>query len=146
MSNDQDRSPTATGGTDHSERNDKALLDQTVRSEIDLTLEREKALQDLDAQWKKERDALAHKPTHELSFDIGGVSTRSIQNEYTQRREQHNQRRDAIERDFANNREILRNDGNTISDEFDKSRLTQSDNSDELTHRFNNDQDRGRSR
>lgn len=93
-------------------------LQDTAQVQIELRDEFEQDLSHLDQQWQQERDAIAYSPQHDLSPSLGGNSARSLQAEYTERRVQHDLRQSAVEREYNENRQAVRDHGITPTREF----------------------------
>ena len=93
-------------------------VQETAQVQIELRDEFEQDLSHLDQQWQQERDAMAYSPQHDLSLGINGNSARSLQAEYTERRVQHDLRQSAVEREYSENRQAVRNHGITLAHEF----------------------------
>ena len=94
-----------------------ADFETTTTVQVELEIERYDVLDAHDARWNRERDRITAKPEDAPSFDLGGDG-RSIQREYTERRSQWEDHRDAINRMFDQQVAEVRALGTTMTDNF----------------------------
>lgn len=93
-------------------------FETTTTMQVDLSIERYDVLDAHDERWNRERDRLTAKPVEAPSLDLGGDSGRSIQKEYTERRNLWEAHRDSINRLFDRQVADVRALGTTMSDHF----------------------------
>lgn len=109
-------------------------LNETAQTEIELREAEDREMDALERQWKTQRDSIALKPAQEPHFDMGGVSVRNIQQEYTEKRAQHEHRADEIANRFSALRESVREVGTTLSGEFHHAHGQDADLSEDVQH------------
>lgn len=90
----------------------------TARNEIENRANLERNLDRHEELWKRERNKIAHSSDPYPDFDLGSRGHRNIQRELQERRTIWEQRKDQIENSFAVRQSDIRQDGNTLSDEF----------------------------
>ncbi len=84
------------------------------------------ALEQHDMRWIQERNKLGNTSDHSPDFDLGTSSQKNLHAEYEERLTQWQRQADQIDTDFTEKKEAIRDNGQTLTDEFTDNRGTES--------------------
>lgn len=97
---------------------DMKNVTDTARAEIANRSDAERQMHRHEELWKRERNKIATASDPYPDFDLGSRGHRRIRQEYDERRALWEERRDVIEDEFIIRRGDIRDNGQTLSDEF----------------------------
>ncbi len=91
---------------------------ETASAELSTVRDHEKAMEQHQLRWIRERDKLAHMSDLYPDFDLGSRAHRNLLEAYEERRTQWNRQADQIDNSYQVKRDEIRKTGKTVSNEF----------------------------